>query len=74
MEKQEIIDTVYLIDLSDEFNIKLNYEDRMVVSLGDVASLERKIEYFKAVAAEIGESEKGTLDVSNPQKASFLPQ
>lgn len=62
------------LDISDMINIKMTYEDRVVITLGSVLQLEQKLSIIKElVTTYIGEDEKVTLDVSNPVRVVQRP-
>ncbi len=62
------------IDISDELNILINYEDRVKIQLGNSQQLDEKI--YKAkwlIDKEIDPNEKVTLNISNVDRAVARP-
>lgn len=62
------------IDITDQLNITINYENRIIISIGNSQSLDEKL--YKAkwlIDKEIGENEKITLNVSNVDRAVVRP-
>lgn len=58
------------IDLTDIYNITLNYENRITIKIGNVSDLSYKVGYALDLIekGQIGEDEKGTLDVSTAKE------
>ncbi len=55
--------------------INLYYEDRILITLGDLSDIEGKIASFSLLLSEkIGEAEEGELDLTNPDEVHFIPQ
>lgn len=73
VENAEIADKIRRIEIEKFYDIKIVYEDRFLISLGDSDNLPRKIEMIKAVIAELSDYERGTLNVSAVKKTVFLP-
>lgn len=64
------------LDLSSEVAIKMMYQNRIYISVGDTEQLERKFEICKTVIErqdEISKQQTGELDISIPGKAFFYP-
>jgi cell division protein FtsQ len=66
---QEISDaalsgSITLIDVTDSDQVTLVYEDRLEVQLGDGSDGAYKLEYLKLALQELGDSARGTLDLS----------
>lgn len=69
---------VSAIDLSNLYNIRISYDNRILMELGGSADLSDKL-YFglRVVTGEIGAEEHGTLDLSlarDANKAYFAPE
>jgi len=62
-------------DLSIEklYDINFMYENRLKVVIGEPTDIEKKILYFKTVVNDIGDDEKGTVNVKNPERTIFRP-
>lgn len=76
--KQTNLEDITLIDLSDIYNINLQYQNRVTIKCGTQVELEHKLKYAKTILTEkIKQSEEGTLDVSNShtsENAVFSPK
>lgn len=68
-----ILDKIEQIDINLVFDIRLLWEDRFSVVLGTVEQLEKKIRFLGHVVGELGETDRGVIDVSDPQTARFRP-
>ena len=65
------------IDISDSYNVKLLYDNRITIELGTQSDLEYKIKYSKELVNEkIGNNKKGTLFMSDSKsnEASFVEE
>ena len=72
LEKHGILSKIQMIDLRDEFYIEMNYDGKIEVRLGNYSRLEEKIDFLDGVLKKIHESDSGTLDISDTQRASFV--
>ena len=68
-----ILDKIEQIDINLVFDIRLLWEERFSVVLGTVEQLEKKIRFLGHVVGELGETDRGVIDVSDPQTARFRP-
>lgn len=68
-----ILNKIGQIDMSLVFDIRLNWEDRFTVVLGTVEQLEKKVRFLGHVVGELGETDRGMIDVSDAQTARFRP-
>jgi cell division protein FtsQ len=67
-----ILSEIKYIDLTDVYNIKLNYQNRVEVRLGDFKDLGYKISYANVLLHEnIGEDETGALIMQGYNQAIF---
>lgn len=73
LEFSELSKNVRRIEIEKLYDIRIVYEDRFLVSLGDTEELTRKIEMLKAVLNELAEFDKGTINVSAIKEARFKP-
>jgi len=72
INKHDLTKSILSIDLSDEFYIAMNFEDRVELRLGNYSKIEEKLDFFSAIRSHIHESDGGILDLSDPQKAPFI--
>ncbi len=71
LERNGIIGQVARMDVTDTFELELQYKDKFRVLLGDTTRMETKIAYLKSFVATYEKEkpyEKGTLDLSNPDR------
>lgn len=73
IDKSEI-GGVASVDLSDKYNITLNYEDRIEVQVGNSSNLDYKVEYAKSVfeSNKIGTSAEGYLIIDENGEGHFV--
>ena len=67
METCNIIGKVTVVDVSDPYNLRLWYEDRYEVIVGDTSRLEYKLSAMENAASQMTDYQRGTLDVSFTQ-------
>ena len=65
---------VQTIVLSDDSLLVLRYLDRFDVTLRRDADLNYKLSYLLAVMGRLEVNEKGRIDMTQEDKASFIPQ
>jgi len=64
---------VTTIDISDKYNIKMSYEDRISIELGSISELEYKIKYAnQLISSKISKTKEGTLFMLSGGQASFV--
>ncbi len=68
-----MIEKISRIEIDKLYDLKVIYQDRFLVNLGDSLKLTKKIEMLKVVVAELGEEEKGTINVSKIKEARYRP-
>lgn len=72
LEKQEI-DRIVSVDLTDKYEIAMNYDNRISVELGDWTDIAYKLAYVKRVlGVEITEDEEGYFIMRGTNGASFI--
>ncbi len=74
MEQADIYRSVASMDLSNRFDIILNYEDRIQVELGDDENLETRLLFVKSAIDELENDQRGTLLIIDNKQAIFSPQ
>ena len=64
------------VELEDRFSIKMLIDGgRVILELGTIAQMESKLLVAnKLIREEISPSERGTVLVSNPEQATFIPE
>lgn len=75
LKKAGLLEQVTQIDLSVPYDLTFSYEDRILVTLGDLEDIDEKLASFKLLLADkIGRQEKGELDITNQDEIHFIPQ
>ncbi|MBC8535190.1 cell division protein FtsQ/DivIB [Feifania hominis] len=67
------IDRVQWVDLQRHIDIRLMVDNRFEVELGDYMDLAQKLQFAQGILAELGEYDRGIIDVSDTEKAIFEP-
>lgn len=73
LQEKNMLWQIQKIDLSDETLLTLRYLDRFDVTLRKNADLDYKLEYLLAVVERLEVNEKGRIDMTQEDKASFIP-
>jgi cell division septal protein FtsQ len=69
----DMLDSVISVDISDKYDIVINYSDRIFIQLGAYSDLEYKIKYSNTVITQnISEQKSGYLIFVNSNSASFV--
>lgn len=69
LEAEDMLSHITAIDVSDKFNLKMTYENRFVVLLGDRQDMKLKLMMVGEVVADLGEKTSGRIDISDPNNA-----
>ena len=69
LEGEKMLSEITAIDVSDKFNLKMNYEDRFVILLGDRQDMKLKLKMIREVVKDLGEKTSGRIDISDPNNA-----
>lgn len=73
LAEKHMLVNVQQIDLSDGSLLTLRYLDRFDVTLRRDADLNYKLDYLLAVVERLEVNEKGRIDMTQEDKASFIP-
>lgn len=73
--KHKILEKVTLIDISKRHDIIFEYEDRILVHLGNTDFLDKKVEFFNYVISKHPVTERAVVNVSDTtaKKATYDP-
>lgn len=74
IETSDIYRSVASMDLSNRFDIILNYEDRVQVELGDDENLETRLLFVKSAIDALERDQRGTLLIIDNKQAIFSPE
>ncbi len=73
MKQLDMLDNIVSVDISDKYDILINYSDRIYIKLGAYSDLEYKIRYANTVITQnILEQKSGYLIFVNSNSASFV--
>lgn len=73
LKEEGILSDIVYIDLTDKYNIEINYSDRIFIELGSYSDLEYKIKYAHTVIRDnISVQKSGYLTFVNSNSASFV--
>lgn len=73
LRKTEMTDKTVRVDIGKLYAINIVLGERFLVELGDSQELGAKIRMLNAVLSELGEYDKGTINVSAIKEARFRP-
>ncbi len=76
MLEEKELDNITKLDISDSLSIKMTYDDRVVITLGNILQLDEKLTIVKELVTNpeyIGPADKVALNVSNPEKVVERP-
>ena len=73
LDDKGMLHQVQVIDLSDAARITMRYMDRFDVQFLWDADFDYKLDYLAAVVDKLEDNEKGTIDMTQEGKASFIP-
>lgn len=69
LQRKKMLSDLKEINVSDQFNLKMNYLGRFEVLLGDQEDLELKFNMMLGVVEDLAPEATGTIDISNPNNA-----
>lgn len=71
----KVLKLINYIDVNDQAKISLYLDSRITVNLGNIQDLNYRISFMRQVFQKnIKKGEKGTLDFTNGEKPSFIPE
>ena len=76
LENNSVLGGVDSVDVTDIYDLRMSYEDRYEVILGDSSQLEKKIRSMKSAVDQLTAYQRGELDVSFttfPDKVGYTP-
>lgn len=74
MEQSDVYRGVASMNLSNRFDVILNYEDRLQIELGDVENLETRLLFVHSTIEALDADDRGTLHIIDNKQAIFSPQ
>ena len=74
LKKHKLFDKITEIDLSNKFDIRMNYGAKYHIIMGDIKKAEQKIQVLKlTIDDKLTVDESGMIDVSNEKVGVFKP-
>ena len=73
LREKDMLSDVQTIDLSDTAEVVMRYLDRFDVTFRWDADFDYKLDYLLAVVERLEVNEKGSIDMTQEGKASFIP-
>lgn len=59
------------VDMSVKFNVRLKYDDRFIIVIGDAENAKTKLTLAASIISTLSADEKGIIDASDIEKCSF---
>ncbi len=69
LEKKEMLSDVNVFDLRDKLNIKVHYQSRFELLMGENSDLGYKFAMVQEVIKDLGAEERGRIDITDPNTA-----
>ncbi len=71
-----LLEHIASVDLSKEYDIVLQYDERYEILLGGTDELDYKLRYLSSILSELSEYQAGTIDLTQAaaKKATFTPK
>ena len=74
LKKYEIFENITEIDLSNKFDIRMNYGSEYYITMGDIKKAEQKIQVMKlTIEDKLKTGESGLVDVSDEKMGVYKP-
>lgn len=70
----EFLHDIEYIDIVNLNDIKIGYQNRLEIKIGDLNKLNRKFALLKNIIIRLSPSDNGTLDINNEKKIYFIPK
>ncbi len=73
VRSHKISEHIVRVDMSEKFNIRLKYEDRFIIEIGDAENADAKLTLAEAYIAALKETDRGVIYASGLENGSFRP-
>lgn len=73
MTQYEMNDKVGSIDIEKAYDVRMRFDDRYTILLGNLSDLEHKIQFLQAILKEPSLPETGIIDLTDDKKAHYRP-
>ncbi len=71
VREHKIAEHIKLIDMSEKFNVKVIYDDRFKIIIGDAENAGVKLNLASDIIKTLSDADKGVIDASDIEKCSF---
>lgn len=72
-EEYELLDKIIDVDITESFNVKVNYNDQYTLELGTLDNIDHKIQFLIAILKRDDLSPQGVIDLSSDKEARYRP-
>lgn len=73
LSDNNLLENITFVDLTDRLSLRVQYQDRIVIDFGDYLDLDAKAAFAAGIIRDkLSESDRGTLNVFDPEKGSFI--
>lgn len=73
-ERYDMMDKIVSVDISQSFNVQVNFDDRYTLELGTLDDLEHKIQFLRSILKQKDLPETGIIDLSDSSEAHYRPK
>lgn len=74
LKAHNLLKSIKVIDITENYEIKLQYTDRFEVLIGDNTELDKKIMFLSTIESKLSGNDKGVIDISDSTVARFIPK
>ena len=73
VRSHKISEHIVRVDMSEKFNIRLKYDDRFIIEIGDAENVNTKLTLAEAYISSLRDDEKGIIYATGLEIGSFRP-
>lgn len=73
MTQYEMNEQVDSVDIDKAYDVRIRFDDRYTILLGNLSELEHKIQFLQAILKEPSLPETGIIDLTDDKKAHYRP-
>ena len=71
IEEHKAKEHITRVDMSEKFNVKLKYDDRFIIIIGDADNASLKLTLSENIIATLSDTDNGVIDATDTEKCSF---
>lgn len=72
--RYDMMDQIVSVDISQSFDVQVNYADQYTLELGTLDDLEHKIQFLRSILKQKDLPETGVIDLSDSSEAHYRPK